>query len=302
MRPGTTKSIWIHTVQEVKDAFRSKRALFLLIIYLAGSIAASAFFINAMKKVEDRLLSTLQLAESDSVGKVTQTLWETGFIRHMLNDMIKNETLTDHIVQQSPISIFYWWLSYTFAPLVMMLISTARIAEEISIGSARFVLYRTSLFTWIMGKFLAQAVLLLPALLLSGFGAWIVAYFRLSFFDPGTTAIELLIISLKVIVYTFSYLGLAIGVSQLTRSSNLATVLGFVGVIVISVIAAACNHFRGIGIESLLNIPYWLTPQAHRLGLLWPEPAHMVPAICMLIALGFAYILPGYFFLNRRDF
>ena len=128
------------------------------------------------------------------------------------------------------------------------------------------------------------------------------AYFRLSFFDPGTTAIELLIISLKVIVYTFSYLGLAIGVSQLTRSSNLATVLGFVGVIVISVIAAACNHFRGIGIESLLNIPYWLTPQAHRLGLLWPEPAHMVPAICMLIALGFAYILPGYFFLNRRDF
>ena len=91
MRPGTAKSIWIHASQEIKDAFRSKRALFLLIIYLAGSVAASAFFINGMKKVEDRLLTTLKLAESDSVGKVTQTLWETGFIRHMLNDMIKNQ-------------------------------------------------------------------------------------------------------------------------------------------------------------------------------------------------------------------
>ena len=301
MRPGTVQSIYIHAAHEVKDAFRSKRALFLLIIYLAGSVAASAFFISGMKKVENRLLDTLKLTETDSVGKVTQTLWETGFIRHMLNDMIQNEELTDHIVQQSPISIFYWWVSYTFAPLIMMLISTARIAEELSIGSARFVLYRTSLFSWIIGKFLAQVFLLLPALLLSAAGAWVVAYFRLSF-DPGATAVELLVITLKVMVYTISYLGLAIGVSQLTRSSNLATVLGFVSVIGISIISAACNHYRGLGIKSALNLPYWLTPQAHRLDLLWPEPAHVVPAMLMLVALGLLYLLPGYYFLNRRDF
>ena len=78
MRPGTVQSIYIHAAHEVKDAFRSKRALFLLIIYLAGSVAASAFFISGMKKVENRLLDTLKLTETDSVGKVTQTLWETG--------------------------------------------------------------------------------------------------------------------------------------------------------------------------------------------------------------------------------
>ncbi|WP_372807235.1 ABC transporter permease subunit [Pontiella sp.] len=299
MQPSPVKSIWIHAVHEVRDAFRSRRAVFLLLIYLAGSVAASSFFINGMKKVEDRLLETLKLAESDSVGTVTQTLWETGFIRHMLNDTVKNEALTDHIVSQSPISIFYWWLSCTFAPLVMMLVSTARIAEERAIGSARFVLYRTSLSSWVAGKFVAQAALLLPSLLLSALGAWLVGYFRLSFFNPVATAMQLLIISLKVVVYTFSYVGLAIGVSQLTRSANLATVLGFTGVIALSITAAVSNHFRGTG--ALLNIPYWLTPQAYRLDLLWPEPAHVLPAAIMLVLLGVLYLLPGYYILNRRD-
>lgn len=302
-REPTLRTLWITAVYEFLDALRSRRALVLMLLYFLGSVAASHAFINLIGEIEKELLETLRVAETDSVGSVTETLWQTEMFKDIIVNLVRDKDLAEHIVGISPIAVFYGWLSFTFAPVLMMLISTTRVAEELGSGSARFVLFRSSLFPWVMGKYLGQALLLLPSLLLSAAGAWIIGWWKLSLFDPGSCAWQLLGFSLLAIAYTWTFLGLATGVSMMTRYPNLATVFGFAGLIILSVIGAAARHFRSEEMpQRLLDLFVWLTPGGYRTDLWWPDPAHQVPAIIMLLALGILYLLPGYVWLSRRDF
>jgi ABC-type transport system involved in multi-copper enzyme maturation permease subunit len=286
------------------DSIRSRRAVVLLLLYFAGSLLAANGFVSVVKKIEDQVLESLRVSSTESVGSVTQTIWDTDMFKRIVTRLTGDKELAAYLVNTSPISLFYGWLSFTFAPLLMMLIASTRIAEEVGSGSARFVLYRSTLFSWCVGKYLGQALVLIPALLLSGAGAWIIAYFRLSTFAPLSVAGELLGFSLKALLYTWTFLGLAIGVSQLTRSPNLATVFGFMGMILLAVLAGCARFFRGDGegFRRLWDLAAWITPQAHRLDLWWPDAAHVLPAAVVLLLLGMLYMAPGYFVMTRRDY
>jgi ABC-type transport system involved in multi-copper enzyme maturation permease subunit len=298
----TLRNLLVTAAYEFTDAIRSRRAIVLFVIYFAGAMVAANVFIQAVQAVEQEVLKTLRVSSTDSVGTVTQTVWDTNTFRQIVAQLVGDDELAGHLVNTSPIALFYGWLSVTFAPLLMVLISTTRVAEEVGSGSARFVLFRTSLFSWCMGKYLGQALLLLPALLLSGAGAWLAASLRLSAFDAGPAALQILAFSLKAVVYTWTFLGLAIGVSQLTRSPNLATTLGLVAMIALAALSGIAAWQGGPGLGRVWDVVLWLTPRGHRMALWWPDLAHQVPAMVMLLALGFLYMLPGYYVMTRRDY
>lgn len=305
-RPGgwgmSSRNLFLTAGYEFLDAMRSRRALVLFLLYFAGSVVACNMFVEVMRQVEKEVLQTLQLSSTDAVGSVTQTIWETDLFRNMVHGMVHDRQLADHLVNTPPMALFYGWLSFTFAPLFIMLMASTRIAEELGSGSARFVLFRSSLFSWCLGKYLGQALVLFPALLLSGLGAWLTGYFRLSFFDPLESAIYLGGYSVKAMVYTWSFLGLAMGVSQLTRYPSLATVLGFLGMVALTIAGAAAAYYGGAGWKQCWDLLLWLTPKGHRLDLWWPALSHSLPATFMLLVLGLLYLLPGYAVLRRRDY
>lgn len=301
-REPVLRNLWITAVYEFLDAIRSRRAIVLLLLYFVGSMVACNGFVNLVREVEKELLDTLKVSQTDSVGSVTETIWQTDTFKEIVRNVVKDRDLADYVVTMSPIAVFYGWLSFTFAPLLMMLISTTRISEELGTGSARFVLFRSSLFPWCMGKYLGQAIILLPALLLSGLGAWLIGWWKLTLFDPGACAGQLLVFSLKAVIFTWTFLGLATGVSQLTRYPNLATVFGFIGLMILGAGGAFAQFFRNDTYpRRLLDLVLWLTPRGYRSDLWWPDLAHQVPAAIMLIVLGMVYMLPGYWFLSRRD-
>jgi hypothetical protein len=286
---------------EFLDAIRSRRAIVLLLLYFAGALLACNGYVKFIQSIEQQVLESLAVSPGEGVGGVTETLWETSLFRRTVTRLVGDEVLAEHLVNTPPIALFYGWLSFTFAPMLMMLIACTRVAEDVGSGAARFVLFRTSLLSWCLGKYAGQALVLVPALLLSAVGAWVVGYARLATFAGGPAAVGLLVYSGKVFIYTLCYLGLALGVSQLTRSSTLATVFGFLGLVGLSVLAAVAGHCAGEGWGQLWYVVRWLTPQGHRLDLWWPDAAHAVPAAVLLLALGMMYLLPGYVVMKRRD-
>ena len=168
-------------------------------------------------------------------------------------------------------------------------------------ASSRFVLFRTTRGIWCCGKFAGQAVLLLVALLLSGLAAWVVGVIRMATFASLDTGVKILIFSLKAWVYSLSYLGLALGVSQMTRSPTIATSIGLIGISALAVVAHVSDHWRGSGWFRLLDITSTLTPRGNNM-LLWHQDAvHLVPGIVLLTALGLFYFSAGYFVFARRD-
>lgn len=296
------RDLGIHAVHEYRDSLRSKRAIVVLLIYLGGSILFCNFFITILKKTEDTVLKSLGVAKTDSTGTVTQTLWKTDMTRSVLNRMLEDNHLADHLADIEPLAVYFFWMTSVFAPIILMMISPSRVSEELATGSARFVLFRSSHATWILGKVAGQLFLLYPAMLCCAAGAWLVGWLRISQFDGPGTAIQLLQYSLLLAAYLTPFLFAATGVSQLTRSVNLATCYGFVFIIASAALHGLSIHYRGEEKwTGFWQVIAWILPQGYRKDLLYPDPSHLVPAILILFCLGVAYLLPGYRLLTRRD-
>ena len=150
-----------------------------------------------------------------------------------------------------------------------------------------------------MGKYLGQALMLLSGLFASAIAAWIVAEIRLdsarallpAMFDWGARAW----------LYSLAWLGLALGISHLTRTGSRATALGLFAVTLLGAEPAILSFFANKFDLAWLNNFDLLSPSSAE-HLLWRQSAApLCEASCRLLALGFFYLMCGSEFFRRRD-
>lgn len=275
--------------------------LVLVLLYFAGSMAATAIFISILQKIEGQLVTSLGIAPSGTTGNVTATLWKSEAFSEILIRLIGNRALAESLLSIPPLALFYGWLSFAFTPLLIMLTSATRISEEIWSGSLRFVLFRVSRLSWILGKFAGQAVQLLGSLLLSAFGAWCMGFFRMHSFEPLATAQAMLLFSAKAWIYSLAFLGLATAISQFCSGPNLAVAFGFLVLIGMTIVSGLSERLAGEGLRRLWDVVNILTPEAHRMDLWWGDSSHFVPATVFLVTLALLYLLAGYARFARRN-
>lgn len=287
--------------QEMADSIRSRRVWVFLLLYLAGSVAATLLFLNVLQKMEAQLVQTLGLHPAAETGGVTATLWKSDAFRRMMTHLIGDSRLAESLLSIPPLALFWGWLGLTFGPLLVTLTASVRIAEEVWTGSVRFVLFRTTRWIWVLGKFCGQAAQLLLAFLVSAAGAWIVGAVRMDSFEPQATAVALLVLALKAWIYGLAYLGLATAVSQMFASPNVASALSFGVLIAVGMIHGAATFVKSAAWRPLLDVLDLLTPAGHRLDVWRPDAAHLVPALVYLLILAVGYLLAGHLVFRRRD-
>lgn len=295
------RTIGIIARNELADSARSRRVMVMLLLYVLGAMAGTALFISVLQKIEGQLVQSLGLAAPKDAGGVTATLWQSKAFREMLTHLIGDRKLAESLLAVPPLALFYGWLSFAFAPALVMLTSSTRIAEEISTGSVRFVMFRAARSHWCIGKFAGQAVQVLGALLLSAAGAWVIGRFRMHSFEPVATAQYMLLYAVKAWVYALPFLGLALGISQLFTAPNLALAFGFLSLVAVSVLSRVSAWQAGDGWRRAWDVVNALTPGGHRQDLWWGDAAHLVPAIAFLLALAAIYLTAGYARFARRD-
>jgi len=301
MIPVSLRAVLVVAGNELADSIRSRRVLVMVFLYLAGSVAATVIFLHVLHGMENQLVEGLGLSSSAKTGGVTSTLWKSSTFRQMLVSLIGDKDLAQRLLSIPPLGLFYAWLSFAFAPVLVMLTSATRVSEEISIGSIRYVSFRVSRLQWILGKFAGQSLQLLGALLLSAFGAWLTGLCRMHYFEPMETASAMLVFSFKAWIYALAFLGLATAISQLCATPNLALAMGFLALIAMSILSGVSEYFAGDGLKRLWDIVNVLTPQAHRMDLWWNSWARVGPAAFFLIILSQAFLFAGYARFSRRD-
>ena len=295
------RTVWTVGRHEIADSIRSRRVIVLALLYLAGSAAGTAFFITLLQRIEHQLAASLGLAVANNTGSVTATLWKSDAFRSILVSLVGDRKLAESLLQTPPLALYYGWLSFTFAPALVMLMSSSRISEELWSGSVRFVLFRAPRLPWCLGKFAGQAVQLLLALVLSAAAAWLVGLLRMHAFDPGATAWAMLDFSARAWVYSLAFLGLALGISQVCAVPNLALAFGFMAMIGMAVLSMVSEHLAGEHWRRAWDLVNVLTPGGHRMDLWWGDLAHGLPAVVFLLTLGGAYLLAGYAVFSRRN-
>jgi ABC-type transport system involved in multi-copper enzyme maturation permease subunit len=306
MTPGPRiDAVWRVARNELFDSIRSRRVMVLGLLYVAGSAAATALFIGVLQKIERQLAESLGLAVAANTGSVTATLWKSDAFRHMATGLAGDKALAERLLDIPPLGLFYGWLSFAFAPALVMLTSAARISEEVWSGSVRFALFRVSRLEWVLGKFAGQAGQLVLALLLSAVAAWLTGLVRMHAFESAATAQAMLSFALKAGLYAMAFLGLATAISQFCTTPNIALALGFFALIVLQVLTAVSHYlttnFAAPGWRRVWDTVNTLTPGGHRMDLWWGDAAHAVPATVFLLALSLCYLFAGYAAFSRRD-
>ena len=288
-------------LSECAGAVHSRRALVILVLYLLSSVFCMVGTISILGKMEAELVNVLQLPESQRTGVVSATLWKSKPFQRMVKASLRNDLVYDDIVGRHPAELVYAWFAFLCAPLLAVLVAGNRVADDLRSGAVRYALVRVTRLEWTLGKYAGQVLMVALALAASAVGAWLVAVFRLS----GVGMLDLLPAmfgwGFRAGLYALAWLGLALGVSHLTRSGSRATAVGLMAI-------AACAIWP-FGLRCWAEYADWpwllhfdaLVPSSAELALWRRSFVPLFTGGLHLFTLGMCYLMLGHAVFNRRD-
>ena len=287
---------------DLAESMRSRRVLVFLVLYVAGSVGATVLFTEVLQEVEEELAAQLLVARTSTPGNLTQAVMESPELLRVLSGLVRDGELARALVRLPPVALLYHWVALGFAPVFAMLTSSDAISGEVSTGAARFSLFRTDRASWAVGKLLGQTTLLAVGLAGGAIGAWVTGWIQLASFAPLETALWLARFAGSAFFFAFAHVGLALGVSQLTRSVPWSRALGLLA------LALAFGGHSWLMKDRvheawpvLTGTLAQLFPAAHRLDLWRPELGAVARSALALVALGVCFFAIGHARFARRD-
>ena len=284
---------------EWAGAVRSRRALVLLLLYLVAAVMCMYGTISIFSKMETELAQVLQLPEAEQTGVVSKTLWTSKPFRKMTRAVIRNDLVFRDIEGRHPIELVYAWFVFLCAPLLVVLVAGNRVADDLRSGAVRYAIVRCTRTEWSVGKYVGQALMLVCALAASAVGAWIVALCRLS--DAGALLPAMFDGGARAWIYSLAWLGVALGISHLTRTGSRATALGIFAVAALTALPMILS-WTGARFDLPWLVNFDLVSPVTSKILLWRQDvAPLAEASFRLVLLGIFYLALGNAVFRRRD-
>lgn len=284
---------------EWAGAVRSRRALVLLLLYLVAAVMCMYGTISIFSKMETELAQVLQLPEAEQTGVVSKTLWTSKPFRKMTRAVIRNDLVFRDIEGRHPIELVYAWFVFLCAPLLVVLVAGNRVADDLRSGAVRYAIVRCTRTEWSVGKYVGQALMLVCALAASAVGAWIVALCRLS--DAGALLPAMFGWGARAWIYSLAWLGVALGISHLTRTGSRATALGIFAVAALTALPMILS-WTGARFDLPWLVNFDLVSPVTSKILLWRQDvAPLAEASFRLVLLGIFYLALGNAVFRRRD-
>lgn len=290
--------IWRSAVCELGAAVRTRRALVMIVLYLAASLLTMHGMISALGKMEAQLAETLQLPQGGKKsGVVSTTLWKSRPFQKMVRAVVDDDLIYSDIKGLHPAELIYAGFAFLYVPLLTILIGANRVSDDLHSGAVRYMITRVTRFEWSLGKYLGTSLLMLPAMIAGALAAWVVALIRLAGADSAALLMPMLVWAVKGWTLSLAYLGIALGISHLTRSGAKATAIGILALIVCFAVPKLLSHY----VPSVAATASLLFPATMEHSLWRASFKPVAFAAVWLLALGLAYLTAGYAFFARRD-
>lgn len=293
--------IWQVALAECAGAVRSRRALVILVLYLLSAVFCMVGTITMLGKMESELATVLQLPESERTGVVSATLWKSKPFQRMIKAGVKNDLVYNDIAGRHPAELVYAWFAFMCAPLLAVLVAGNRVADDLKSGAVRYAVVRVTRLEWTLGKYVGQILMVAIALAASAVGAWLVAVFRLSGIGTFELLPAMFAWGARAGLYALAWIGLALGVSHVTRAGSRATALGLVAVALCAAWPNILEYFAGkFGSPWLCHFDA-LVPSSAEMSLWRRSFVPLFTSGAHLLALGLAYLMIGHAVFARRD-
>ena len=284
---------------ELRGALQSRRALVVTLLFLAVAAMVMYGTISAFAAMEREVLSGLGLPPSESTGSVTTVLWKSMPFMRIVERIVGDSLVFADIRGRHPVVLAYAMFIFQIVPLLTLLVSSSRIAEDVRSGSARYWLVRVTRTEWSLGKFFGEAMTLAAAMVVGALSAWMVAVFRLPGMDGVRLFFGLFDWSVRAWVYAFGWLGVFLGVSHIVRSGGKAMALGILAMLGAFAWPYALNNFSEYA--TFVKHLDALVPQSVQSSLWRRSPAVFLGGAVHLTALSLFYLALGAAVFRRRD-
>ena len=283
-------------------AIRSRRALVLLVLYLGAAVLCMNGTISVLGRMEKELAVVLQLPESDETGVVSASLWKSKPFNRIVRSVVGESPVLDDISGRHPVELIYAWFVFLCAPLLTVLVAGTRVSEDLRSGAVRYMLVRETRLEWSVGKYLGQALMIAVALVVSAMGAALVTFCRLPSGTAASLFLPLLNWGLRAWIYSLAWLGLALGISHLTRSPGRATSLGIVAIGLFGALPPLMDFLHTFqGWPGVLTHLRMLVPAGAEMSLWRFSAVPLLSGSFHLVILGLTYLMAGAAFFCRRD-
>lgn len=299
---GSLQRIWRVALVECQTALFSRRMLVSSLLFVAIAGLVMYWTISVFSAMEREVLSALALPPSDRPGAVTMTLWKSKPFMNVVAHISGGSLLFEDIKGRHPIVLAYAMFIFMIVPILTLVVTAPRVADDIRSGLARYWLVRVSRTEWSLGKYLGEAMMLVVAMLAGGLAAWVVAWYRL----PGRDGLVLLPGVLdwtaRAWMYAFSWAGLFAGVSHLTKTGAKATALSVLAMIGVTAWPTMLSNLAAVDglLEWVVHFDVFSPAEVSRL--VWRRsPEVLLQGVVHLAALGLFYLSLGAAVFRRRD-
>jgi ABC-type transport system involved in multi-copper enzyme maturation permease subunit len=258
--------------------------------------------ISVLGKMEKELAVVLQLPESEKTGIVSASLWKSKPFTKIVRATVGEGPVLDDIFGRHPVELLYAWFAFLCAPLIAVLVCGTRVSDDLRSGAVRYMLVRETRLEWTLGKYVGQTFMIGVSLAASSLGAVSVAFFRLSPEIATELAFPMLTWGVRAWIYSLAWIGLALGLSHLTRSPGRATALGIFTICFFAVASPLIGYFHShFGLPNAVLQIRMLFPSSPE-SLLWRSSlTPLVSGTFHLLMLGLVYLMVGATAFSRRD-
>ncbi len=289
---------------ELGEMLRNRALVVLLLLFVGiGSLGAWGF--TALLETTERNAAKVTGVETaKKPGKIARGLMQTRSYREMLRLFLGSEAKADYFAAIPAIVVFFGWASFKMTPWLVLLTASETIATEVGSRSARFSLLRTGRLPFALGKMAGQAAIVVGAIGVTAMAFYAVAWSALDGFEHGRTALGLLGLWPRVVLYTLPFLAWAMFASMATANPRTAQGLAMLGALAMSVLegfASSPRYRSGPVSNGLWDLALLLTPFGHDKGLAYPPGGAFASDVAICLGLTVLYFSLGYAVLRRRD-
>jgi len=287
---------------ELSLAVRSRRALVVTLLFVVVAAFVMYGTVSAFAAMEREVLSALGLPASDTPGSVTTVLWKSKPFMRIADHLVGDSLVFADIRGRHPIVLAYALFLFQVVPLLTLLVTSSRVAEDLRSGAARYWLVRVTRTEWSLGKFAGEAMMLACAMAVGCLSAWTVVFCRL----PGTAGVallpELFDWTVRAWAYAFGWLGLFLGVSHVARSGGKATAFAILALMATAAwrpfVRAWVPETGPLAVFGQLEL---LVPSSAQAALWRRTAGPLAFGLVHLTALSFLYLSLGATVFRRRD-
>lgn len=279
------RQVWTIARFDLGTALRTKRALAATLLYGLIAMGTGGVLVWLEVKIGGYAKTAEGLAQ---MAATTENFDGPKSLEEVIAFLLGGDKeLALHLLGIPLVVYGFFWVSLTFLPYLIAIVSHDMVNAELRNRSVRFSLLRTGRGAFLAGKVVAQLLLLTAVTVISNLLLLAIAWIQLPSFDPGPALLYLGQYWLYTIVFSLCWIGLTALVSSMVESAGLALMLLFVALI-------------GLSILSFHDSLGWLSPGAWKLGL-WKPGMDALSSLAAFAGFGALFLSGAWAALRWRD-